>query len=254
MPLAERQRESMLWSNSSETTGASNANVIKIWSSWIESSSSATCITGGTESAHIWNSWNSATTCNSITLNTAAWEAWNYLAASNIQYVRPRMQTREELARIEAEAKAHREKMAREQRQFQARRRLANVKAKMLLTRFLDEEQRRDLEKYGFFKLYVQRDGVTKVYRIRRGQVQNIDLVEEMPNGLLRPIKTLCAHPTEQVPDADAMLFQKLMLETEEEKFLKIANHMPPVPGALQAPRTLTPQMIAERRVQDLAA
>ena len=37
-------------------------------------------------------------------------------------------------------------------------------------------------------------------------------------------IRSFCIHPTERVPDADSMLAQKLMLETDHDRFLKTAN------------------------------
>ena len=49
-----------------------------------------------------------------------------------------------------------------------------------------------------------------------------MELVTERGTG---KIKTLCAHPTVRVPDADNMLAQKLYLESNEEEFLRIANH-----------------------------
>lgn len=127
---------------------------------------------------------------------------------------------------------------------------VATKKAENLLLSALCEEQRKDLKKWGYFKLYVKaKDGGQRVYRIRRGQIRNIDLVEEI-DGVLRPVKTLCAHPEIQVPDADAMLAQKLMLETDEEAFLKIANHMRPVAEALELFRP-PGMLVAEERERE---
>jgi len=107
-------------------------------------------------------------------------------------------------------------------RRERARHRLARIKAEQLLLRHLTSDQKQDLRKYGYFKVYV----AEKVYRIRRGRAQNVDLVREEA-GVLKPIETLCLHPDELVPDADTMLIQKLLLETDERQFLSIANHMP---------------------------
>lgn len=60
-----------------------------------------------------------------------------------------------------------------------------------------------------------------KRYRIDRGRSQNVRLVEETTGKVVR---TYCAHPVEAVPDPDTMLAQKLMLETDEAAFLRIAN------------------------------
>jgi hypothetical protein len=136
-----------------------------------------------------------------------------------------------------------------------ATKRLAKIKAEHLLISALAEEQRMDLKRYGYFKLYVQRGEATRVYRIRRGQVQNIELMEELPNGDLKPVRTLCAHPSILVPDADAMLAQKLMLETNEAEFLRIANHFaaPRDPSIIRRSPMLpsfpsVPQLIGSQR------
>jgi len=115
-----------------------------------------------------------------------------------------------------------------EDRKSRAKRRLARIKAMHLLEDHLAPEQKKDLRRYGFFKMYVRNEaGEEKVYRIHKGIAQNIDLVEEGKKGD-KVIDTLCAHP-DGVPEGDAMLVQKLMLETNEKDFLKIAKRWNPV-------------------------
>ena len=43
-----------------------------------------------------------------------------------------------------------------------------------------------------------------------------------------RPAEVYCIHPSEWVPHEDNMLAQKLMLEYDEESFLRIANRSRP--------------------------
>lgn len=57
-------------------------------------------------------------------------------------------------------------------------------------------------------------------YRIRLGRARNVDLVG--PDGRVQ--RTYCCHPAEMVPNEDTMLAQLLMLRTEEEAFLSLAN------------------------------
>jgi len=77
--------------------------------------------------------------------------------------------------------------------------------------------QQRDLREHDYFDVRGSRGGV---YRICRGQVRN---VLALVDG--RPLNRLCAHPQrERVPDADAMLAQALMLQTDEGGFTAIAN------------------------------
>jgi hypothetical protein len=56
-------------------------------------------------------------------------------------------------------------------------------------------------------------------YRIRQGRSMNIDVIDREGKVTRR----LCAYPSHTIPDCDTMLAQKLMLETGEDDFLKIA-------------------------------
>jgi hypothetical protein len=93
----------------------------------------------------------------------------------------------------------------------------AKKRADELLKAHLTPQQREELEMKNHFHLLVG----AKKYRINRGRSRNIQLVNEQ--GVV--VKTLCAHPSEMIPDADTMLAQKLMLEANENEFLRIANH-----------------------------
>jgi len=61
-----------------------------------------------------------------------------------------------------------------------------------------------------------------KLYRIHKGRSHNVTLIEDG-----KRIKTLCAHPRPAVPNEDTMLAQILMLQTDEQAFLKMANASP---------------------------
>lgn len=98
----------------------------------------------------------------------------------------------------------------------------ARERAEKLLQEALSAEQRAQLADKGYFELVtLSTGGARRRYRIKRGQAGNIQQLDE--SG--RVLKRLCAHPREVVPDADAMLAQKLWLEAREEEFLRIANH-----------------------------
>lgn len=114
------------------------------------------------------------------------------------------------------------ERTVQERRRQQAEesRRQANELAEELLRSALTPEQIQDLEEYRAFTVTVLRpDGTEREYRIHRGQVQNV--IGRDRQG--RPCR-YCIHPSEGVPDADAMLAQKLLLETDEEAFLRVAH------------------------------
>lgn len=206
--------------------------------------SNVSCVTcAGTGDSH--NEWTHWTTGTSTSVTTelnllATWYTWNEgtVTVNSMPLVQAVMQNTPvvmtpDQARLNDQVVAA---YARTQRKDQAVKRLARIKAERILTDHLSNEQRQDLSRFGFFKLYVNSKDGPKVYRIRRGQVQNIDLMREKADGTLEPIQTLCAHPEMMVPDADAMLIQKLMLESAEDQFLQIANKMAPVMGAFHPP------------------
>jgi hypothetical protein len=95
----------------------------------------------------------------------------------------------------------------------------AIVKADALLDECLTATQRRMLREKGFFEVKGSLGERGGVYQICRGQVQNVYLTIKGER-----LTRLCAHPAIRVPDGDAMLAQKLMIETDEEAFWRIAN------------------------------
>lgn len=108
---------------------------------------------------------------------------------------------------MEAEARVREEK-ARE----------AAARAETLLLSILSERQREELHRDKAFVV----EGRHARYRIRRGWSGNVDVIGR--DGRIQ--RRLCAHPVIHVPNADNMAAQKLMLETNEDEFLRIANPM----------------------------
>lgn len=90
----------------------------------------------------------------------------------------------------------------------------AGAKARRLLLENVSEAQRQSLEAHGYFDVPVN----GRTYRIHQGTHGNVRRLE---NGV--ETVSLCAQPL-GVPACDAMLAQKLMLETDEAAFLRIAN------------------------------
>ncbi len=219
--------------------GTSTSSSEQIWHVWIEgiqmesvhidgalsSSTTDTYITlyGASGSTirivgeRVWFEWNRPLTATTnhptIITNTEVWEHW--IRADQI-LVPPRV-SEEERARREAEQRRWREQ------EEQARREQAeaNERAELLLRQHLTPQQNDDLQRKGCFFLYVG----DKKYRVRRGQSGNVELVDtkvETPD--IKGIHRYCIHPGQRVPDADAMLAQKLLLEANESEFLRIAN------------------------------
>ena len=137
------------------------------------------------------------------------------------------------------------EKFQQERQAIALEKRLARKKAEILLRSHLTLEQQRDLDRFGFFKINVR----GQVFRIRRGSVQNIDVVEPQAGKADVLIKTVCAHTQKNnLPDADEMLMQKLYLETNPDEFLGIANHMQPVPAARRCNERMDQLLVFQQR------
>ena len=156
---------------------------------------------------------NSITTSTVTTSNLAAWTAWN---------AKLHNATQAEVAEAQRQANEARAREQQRQAQVQVDRSAAEKRAEKLLQDHLTPKQREELAARGFFTVSsISQDGQRRHYQIRRGRSRNVQQVDE--SG--RVLKTLCAHPVPLLPDADTMLAQKLMLETREEDFLRIANH-----------------------------
>lgn len=95
---------------------------------------------------------------------------------------------------------------------------VATERANELLHAHLTDAQRSDLARDGFFFVDSLRGNK---YRIRRGRVGNVDAMHQCGEKVSH---RLCAHPQLYVPDGDTMLAQKLMLEHNEDEFLRLAN------------------------------
>jgi hypothetical protein len=200
------------WIESCSTTVTSD----QIWQVWTVSN--ATSSTTVSDPWPIWvrGSTNSATT-TIVTSGTNAivWDAWSRNWQRHI-HAPPRQRTVEEIAQAE-------------QRRIQAEgeKKEARERAARLLQEHLTPEQKAELADKGFFTLQsIDRNGRTRHYQIRKGYQRN---VHEVDPATGRRLNTICAHPKVAVPDEDAMLIQKLMLESPvgHEEFLRIANISP---------------------------
>lgn len=171
-----------------------------IWSNWTFISSITST---ATEDIYIWTQWCGGTASTSTaTSDTILWINW--------------MST-EVVARDNPEAVARREEEIKRKRIRDARlRRMKMLRSKKLLKEHLDAEQLAMLMDNDHFHVRCKSG---QLYRINNGRVGNIDVME---NGSRK--HGLCAHPEDYVPNYDTMLAQKLMLETNEDEFVRIAN------------------------------
>lgn len=96
----------------------------------------------------------------------------------------------------------------------------ANARAERLLIEHLSPRQSEELRASGHFHVQLMNG---RRYRISRGQHGNVVEVD----GAGRGLRSLCVQPMGHLPDADAMLAQKLWLETDEATLLRTANITP---------------------------
>jgi hypothetical protein len=92
-----------------------------------------------------------------------------------------------------------------------ARRRQAQRRAEALLLGWLSPDQLRQYQAHGWFEVTTTRG---YRYRVLRGGV-----VRQDPRG-----SAFCIEATSPVPVADEMLANKLLLETDERRFLATAH------------------------------
>jgi len=168
-------------------------------SDWTSTGATTTTFTNNTADTSAWAGW--STTATTANLNVV-WNSWATGTGAGTQQVAYVVRTGADRARAAAEAEERKE---------------ARERARALLAEHLTARQRRELRDQGWFSLRSSRGGV---YRICQGQVQNV--LAEVDGRVAR---RYCAHPQAvRVPDEDAMLAQKLMLESDEDAFLAVAN------------------------------
>lgn len=191
---------------------------------WIRWCSSTTSTSATISTSETWSTWcdasTTASTCSTV------WMYWNEESGQYTQAAQPpparvenEEQRAERLRQAEERAarwKAEAEESAKRAEEERQRREAAEARAEKLLLEHLSDEQRADYRKHRHFVVHGRRAR----YRIRYGRAANIDVVNR--DG--RISHRYCAHPYECVPNPDTMLAQKLMLESDEDAFARIAN------------------------------
>lgn len=170
-----------------------HADTHTVWLAW--SQSQTTAITD----PQIWTQESTANTAATMGDYLYYWPQW-------VQQQEENAEQRAERRRIQAEHDQI-------TRNYAAARKAAGERAERLLEACLTTEQRDQLRKEGCFTVH-GRSG--NIYQVRRGHVRNV--------YELRARRTYCCHAHANLPDADHMLAQKLMIETSEPDFLRLAN------------------------------
>jgi len=238
-------REFMCMIDNTTTGSAVTNRTHDLWSRWCDQARyTGTGGTGwristdaNTTGSNVTDNWFIPTTITETAAATWGSDEWINCRHTDVPigYMRagwpPRLRLNEteeqRIAREEREVRqaAEREERNRVYRQQDAARRRqkeeAEERARKLLMSLLTPEQRVELEEKKHFHLTVMDpDGAERVYRIDRGMAGNVKLLG--PDG--RPARSYCIHADSRLPYEDQMLAQKLLLESDEGQFLKIAN------------------------------
>jgi len=137
------------------------------------------------------------------------------------RYARRPQKSPEQIAREAAEYERKRQLLVRDNARKKRFKESAEQRARGLLLRMLNEQQREEMENDNRFHLTVHsQDGSMRVYRIDYGFQGNVKLLGA--DGEVD--SSYCIHSDSRLPYEDQMLAQKLLLEANEPEFLRIAN------------------------------
>jgi hypothetical protein len=217
-----------VWTNwNLDTATTINTIPTQVWGTWnnVYHTNHVTAITNNTV---IWQTWNGQTgAAPIIQVMTNVWEPWNEAyrqrPARHIVAATP-----EEIAAQRERERVARERWEAEEKARIAGQEIAKMKARQLLLEHLTPKQKEQYEKLAYFDLEIG----GRIYRIRRGWSGNVQRIKKDEKGVDKMLESFCIHPSEWVPEEDNLLAQKLLLETSEEDFRKIANISRHVPEA----------------------
>lgn len=216
-----------------EITGSAGAGV---WRYWCETSTATAYYAGTSNYVGPWEYWCSGgtSTTPTSTITDTIYKAW-VIKSSEDEGSAYASQIRPKQSHIESEAdrtaRLQREQANRQAAELQRLNELARreaavkereaavAKAERLLLETLKEEQRKQYQKDRHFDV-ITKDGKRR-YRIHHGSSGNVKLLNEKGHS----VKSYCIHAVDQgIPNEDNMLLQKLLIEHDEERFLKTAN------------------------------
>ena len=195
------------WNDSTTTSTTACTSTNDVWGAWCD----ATATTATTAGGNVWVTWcTNATTATATTVYTGT-------PHRHVTY-----QPAPETEAQKAERAARMERYKREESERRQRAEAAAKRAEGLLWEHLTDEQRAE---YRRSKSFVVKGCHTKrSYRVRcgGGLVANVHELDDKGDTQRR----LCAHISNAygAPNADHYLAQKLLLEHQEQDFLRVAN------------------------------
>jgi hypothetical protein len=206
------------------TSGQSTQLTQSAWTTWTGGTTQTT--PSLTQSA--WYEWTGAGTTQTTqttsydvsSLAASVWQQWQVTAAA-----RTTIQNRRHTTPSPRPSPASpRDLLIRRNRNRAAnlRRRVASRRARELLMANLNDTQREEYASKREF--HVETADGTRRYRIQEGVAGNVYFLGQAGRATMR----YCCHLRDpEIPACDHMLIQKLMLETDEERFLELANASP---------------------------
>jgi hypothetical protein len=208
------------WNDQYAVTSTTTSATDTTWNRWVIRSTNNITTSATTANDDVWRIFcttagTSATTTSATTITWANWvDQTGAPAPRHRTHIEVHGNVNEEARRRRAEEQ---ERWRAQRAEEAAKRKKANETAMQLLRSMLTDEQNRDLADHGYF--YV-RSPSGRLYRIDKGTHGNVKVVPEKGKPW---IEKLCIQPS-GVPDGDAMLMQKLMIETNEVAFRAYAN------------------------------
>src|SRR5690606_14901979 len=202
------------------SSSGSKASVSVTWTQWNNDYITSSSITAITDPWPIWvRGTAGSVTCSATSIPSAT--SSNTTSIIWTGWVRDHSRIVQASAEDVRRSEEARQRNQAERIRIEGERAIARERAELLLQESLSEQQRAELAEKGYYSLQsISKEGQIKHYRIRRGIAQNINEVDPSSGKVL---KTICAHPRVSVPEGDAMLVQKLMLEDPEshDQFLQ---------------------------------
>jgi hypothetical protein len=177
-----------------------------VWYGWCNNGTTVT--TNG-----CWYIWNAGTSSSTVPTTSGNGTTWGYWIGQQ-PYVPPTPETEEQKrAREEANRKWQEESAKRAEKEKAAKQR-----AEKFLVEHLTSEQAKQYTEQKKFRI---RSHSGKLYELDcTKKMHNIHMVDDAGKRLME----FCIYQTGQCPLPDNHLAQKLLLEHDEQKFLKVAN------------------------------
>ena len=110
---------------------------------------------------------------------------------------------------------------------FSQRRRDAERRARLLLLDVLAQSELAELRALGYLRVPSRR-WPNRIYCVPGHQ----GMVAVYEDGML--LERLCVGASGYLPEGDLLLLHKLMIEANEDEYLRVANHFPPRPYSFQ--------------------